>query len=47
VNVIESVQRRMTRMLYECRGKDYEAILKVNNLTTLDIRVTRADMLQV
>jgi len=47
VNMIERVQRRMTRMVNECRGKKYEEISKVIHLTTLEIRAERAYLLQV
>jgi len=40
VNMMESVQRRMTRMINGCRGKEYEERLKGLNLTTLEMRVT-------
>ena len=34
-------------MITECRGKDYEKMLECVNLTTLEMRRERADMLEV
>jgi len=48
--MIESVQRRMTRMVDGCRCKEYEERLKIAvNLTTFERRASerRAYMLQV
>jgi len=39
--MIESVPRRMTRMVDECRVKKYDERLKVINLTTLEIRADK------
>jgi len=47
VNMIESVQRRMTRMIDGCLGKEYQERLKVLNLPTLEMRAKRGDVLQV
>ena len=47
IDRIERVQRRATRMLQECRGKDYKTRLHMTGLTTLEIRAQRADMLEV
>ena len=47
IEKMERVQRRATRMMEECRGKDYETRLKLSNLTTLETRAQRADMLEV
>jgi len=45
--LLEKVQRRMTRMVQECKGLDYEKRLKIVNLTTLETRRQRADLLEV
>jgi len=46
--MMESVQRRMTRIIIDgCQGKEYQERLKVLNITTLEMRTTRGDMLQV
>jgi ribonucleases P/MRP protein subunit RPP40 len=47
INVLERVQRRATRMVEECKGLDYEERLKVMNLTTLETRRERADLIEV
>ena len=47
IEVLERVQKRATRMITECRGKDYEKRLECVNLTTLEMRRERADMLEV
>ena len=47
IDALERVQKRATRMITECRGKDYEKRLKCVNLTTLEMRRERADMLEV
>ena len=47
IDRLERVQRRATRMIRECKGKDYELRLKNLNLTTLETRRTRADMIEV
>jgi ribonucleases P/MRP protein subunit RPP40 len=44
---LEMVQRRATRMVEECRGKDYEKRLELCRLTTLETRAHRADLLEV
>jgi len=45
--LLEKVQRRMTRMVQECKGFDYEKRLRIVNLTTLETRRQRADLLEV
>lgn len=47
VDRIERVQRRATRMMEECKGRDYETRLHMTKLTSLEIRAMRADMLEV
>ena len=47
INIIEKVQRRVTRMIVECRGKTYDKRLELLGLTTLENRRFRADMLEV
>ena len=47
VDLLESVQRRATRMIPEIRHLDYPSRLKAVNLTTLETRRTRADLLEV
>ena len=44
---LEKVQRRATKMISECKGKEYEIRLRVLGLTTLEKRRTRADLLEV
>ena len=41
------MQRRATRMTFECRGMSYKNQLKKVVLTTLETRRIRADMLEV
>ena len=47
IGILERVQRRATRMIDECIGKTYQERLNMTNLTTLEERRTRADMLEV
>jgi hypothetical protein len=47
IELLEKVQRRATRMIEECRGKEYNERLKMLRLTTLETRRERADMLEV
>jgi ribonucleases P/MRP protein subunit RPP40 len=47
ITLLERVQRRATKMVSECRGKDYEKRLKIMRLTKLDTRMSRADMIEV
>ena len=47
IDRIERVQRRATRMMEECKGKEYETRLQMTGLTTLEKRAQRADMLEV
>ena len=47
IEVLEKVQRRATRMIEECQGKEYSERLEMLRLTTLETRRERADMLEV
>ena len=47
IEKIERVQRRAPRLREECKGINYEARLKFCNLTILEARVLRADLLEV
>lgn len=44
---LEQVQRRATRMISECKGKDYESRLRETGLTSLQARRNRGDLIQV
>ena len=46
-NLLESVQRRATRMKPDLRHLDYPNRLRVLNITTLETRRLRADLLEV
>ena len=47
INKIENVQRRATKMIFDCRKNSYEDRLKITGLTTLEQRRDRGDMLEV
>jgi ribonuclease P/MRP protein subunit RPP40 len=47
IDVLERVQKRATRMIEECKGKVYEERLKIVELTTLETRRVRADLVEV
>lgn len=47
IEILERVQRRATRMIAECRGMGYTERLKVADLTTLECRRVRGDMIEV
>ena len=47
IRLIEGVQRRFTRMIPELKRLSYEARLKRLNLTTLEIRRIRGDLIEV
>lgn len=47
IDVLERVQRRATRMICECKDREYIDRLKVCNLTTLETRRIRADLIEV
>ena len=44
---LEKVQKRFTRMIAGCKGKNYEQRLELLKLTTLNKRFERADLIQV
>ena len=45
--MLEKVQRRATKMVDGYRGKEYEERLKKIELTTLEMRREKADLLEV
>ena len=47
IRLIEGVQRRFTRMIPELKSLTYEARFKRLNLTTLEIRRIRGDLIEV
>jgi hypothetical protein len=47
VEILERVQRRMTRMVEGCKDISYEKRLKMLGLTTLGTRRVRADLIEV
>jgi ribonuclease P/MRP protein subunit RPP40 len=47
INLLEKVQRRATKLIYSLRNKSYEDRLKALKLTTLEIRQTRGDLIEV
>ena len=47
IKLIEGVQRRFARMIRELKSLTYEARLKRLNLTTLEIRRIRGDLIEV
>ena len=47
INKLEKIQKRYTKMIKDCRGKNYQQRLKVIGLTSLEERHYRADMIQV
>lgn len=46
IKKIEKIQRRTTKLIKECKGKNYEERLKEVRLTTLETRRCRADLIQ-
>ena len=46
VTLLERVQRRVTRMIENLKCVNYENRLKLVNLTTLETRRVRADLLE-
>ena len=47
INSLEQVQHRATKMINEFKSYDYETRLRKCNLTSLDERRTRGDLIQV
>jgi len=47
IDKIERVQRRATKMIYECRNLSYKDRLEHTGLTTLEERRDRGDMIEV
>ena len=47
IELLERVQKRATRMIEECKGKTYQQRMDVCNLTTLETRRIRADLIEV
>ena len=47
IELLEKVQRRTTRLIDVCKGKEYEDRLRMVRLTSLEKRMQRADMLEV
>jgi ribonucleases P/MRP protein subunit RPP40 len=47
IDLLERVQRRVTRMIQSCKGLEYEDRLKKLELTTLETRRLRADLIEV
>jgi hypothetical protein len=47
IDGLERVQRRATRLITDCRGKNYESRLKIAGLISLENRQTRGDLIQV
>ena len=47
INKLERIQKRYTKMIKDCRGKNYEERLRLIGLTSLEERHYRADMIQV
>ena len=44
---LERVQKRATKLIFECKGLKYENRLKITGLTSLNDRRTRGDMIEV
>ena len=47
IRIIEGIERRFTRMIPELKSLIYDARLKRLNLTTLEIRRIRGDLIEV
>jgi ribonuclease P/MRP protein subunit RPP40 len=43
INLLEKIQRRVTKLIYSLRDKSYNERLKALKLTTLQMRQTRGD----
>ena len=47
IDLLESIQRRMSRIIPELRHLDYPGRLRILKITTLETRRVRADLLEV
>ena len=47
IDLLESIQRRMSRIIPELRYLDYPSRLRILKITTLETRRVRADLLEV
>ena len=47
IDLLESIQRRMSRIIPELRHLDYPGRLRILKITTLETRSVRADLLEV
>ena len=47
IDLLESIQRRMSRIIPELRHLDYPSRLRILQITTLETRRVRADLLEV
>ena len=47
IDLIEGVQRRATKLILDLKDKSYEERLRCLNLTTLDTRRLRGDLIEV
>ena len=47
IDSMERVQRRVTKMIAECRGQSYESRLEALDLISIEDRQTRGDLIQV
>lgn len=47
LEILEKVQRRATKIISDCAGLDYERRLQICQLTTLETRFLRADLIEV
>ena len=47
IDLIEGVQRRATKLISDLKDKSYENRLRILNLTTLETRRLRGDLIEV
>jgi len=47
IQLLENVQRRVTKCVQDCDGMEYKERLRVLNLTEFEVRMKRADFLEV
>ena len=47
IELLEKVQRIATKMIEECTGKSYDERLEIVGSTTLEVRRSRADLIEV